>query len=232
MKEKYLLEKNVKYILFSQLLTVTGLSKKSGVPQPTLFRWENGQYKEPNITTVEKLAAGCGLTTEELLYEAIDNILKNKSSDLDLKVDNNVNLHNKIKLDGEQIPVISWVAAGSFTDVQTVLKDTEVLEWLPPMKKAGKNGYGLIVTGYSMLPKFEPGDRIYVNPDYPVFDLKTNDLVIVSCAGDTQATFKRLIIEGEEKYLEPLNTKWPEQIIKLTEECKLVGKVVGMHREF
>ncbi|MFH4201600.1 S24 family peptidase, partial [Acinetobacter baumannii] len=78
-----------------------------------------------------------------------------------------------------------------------------------------------------------PGDRIYVNPDYPVFDLKTNDLVIVSCAGDTQATFKRLIIEdGEEKYLEPLNTKWPEQIIKLTEECKLVGKVVGMHREF
>ncbi|MDW5260288.1 peptidase S24, partial [Acinetobacter baumannii] len=26
--------------------------------------------------------------------------------------------------------------------------------------------------------------------------------------------------------------KWPEQIIKLTEECKLVGKVVGMHREF
>ncbi|MGS4227559.1 peptidase S24, partial [Acinetobacter baumannii] len=28
------------------------------------------------------------------------------------------------------------------------------------------------------------------------------------------------------------NTKWPEQIIKLTEGCKLVGKVVGMHREF
>ncbi|MDR8434047.1 peptidase S24, partial [Acinetobacter baumannii] len=27
-------------------------------------------------------------------------------------------------------------------------------------------------------------------------------------------------------------TKWPEQIIKLTEGCKLVGKVVGMHREF
>ncbi|MDR8305563.1 peptidase S24, partial [Acinetobacter baumannii] len=27
MKEKYLLEKNVKYILFSQRLTVTGLSK-------------------------------------------------------------------------------------------------------------------------------------------------------------------------------------------------------------
>ena len=35
-------------------------------------------------------------------------------------------------------------------------------------EESWKNGYGLIVTGTSMLPKFEPGDRIYVNPDYPV----------------------------------------------------------------
>lgn len=53
MKEKYLLEKNVKYILFSQRLTVTGLSKLSGVPQPTLFRWESGQFQAPTIKTVE-----------------------------------------------------------------------------------------------------------------------------------------------------------------------------------
>ncbi|MFX9938840.1 peptidase S24, partial [Acinetobacter baumannii] len=98
----------------------------------------------PKISTVEKLASWAGYDANTLLnndLEAIDNI----NNDLDeLVLDNNVNLSNKIKLDGEQIPVISWVAAGSFTDVQTVLKDTEVLEWLPPMKKAGKNGYGLI----------------------------------------------------------------------------------------
>ncbi|MDR8459121.1 peptidase S24, partial [Acinetobacter baumannii] len=99
------------------------------------------------------------------LYQDIEKILKNKSSDSNLKLDNNVDLNNKINIEGDLVPVISWVAAGSFTDVQTVLKDTEVIEWLPPMKKAGKNGYGLIVTGYSMYPKFEPGDRIYVNPD-------------------------------------------------------------------
>ncbi|VAX44321.1 putative HTH-type transcriptional regulator [Acinetobacter calcoaceticus] len=227
------LQKNVKYLLKKYSTTTTGLSKKSGVPQPTLFRWENGQYKEPKISTVEKLASWAGYDANTLINSDLEVIENQKSNEKDGLLDNNVNLSNKLKLDGDQVPVISWVAAGSFTDVLTVLKDTEILEWLPPMKKAGKNAYGLIVTGTSMLPKFEPGDRIYVNPDFPVFDLKTNDLVIVSCAGDTQATFKRLIIEeGEEKYLEPLNTKWPEQIIKLTEECKLVGKVVGMHREF
>ncbi|MFH4077699.1 peptidase S24, partial [Acinetobacter baumannii] len=80
------------------------------------------------------------LTTEELLYQDIEKILKNKSSDSNLKLDNNVDLNNKINIEGDLVPVISWVAAGSFTDVQTVLKDTEVIEWLPPMKKAGKNG--------------------------------------------------------------------------------------------
>ncbi|MFA3237946.1 helix-turn-helix domain-containing protein [Acinetobacter baumannii] len=226
------LQKNVKYLLKKYSTTTTGLSKKSGVPQPTLFRWENGQYKEPKISTVEKLATWAGYDANTLINSDIEVIENQKINENAGLLDNNVNLSNKLKLDGDQVPVISWVAAGSFTDVQTVLKDTEVLEWLPPMKKAGKNGYGLIVTGYSMYPKFEPGDRIYVNPDYPVFDLKTNDLVIVACAGESEATFKKLIIEGNEKYLEPLNTKWPEQIIKLTEGCKLVGKVVGMHREF
>ena len=82
-----------------------------------------------------------------------------------------------------------------------------------------------------MSPKFEIGDRIYVNPDVQTFDLQSDDLVIVSCSGDTEATFKQLIIEGGSKYLKPLNPNWPEQIIKLSEDCRLVGKVVGLYRK-
>ena len=89
----------------------------------------------------------------------------------------------------------------------------------------------LNLTYLSSHPKFEPEDRIYVNPDFQVVDLKTGDLVIVSCAGDSEATFKQLIIEGATKYLKPLNPKWDEQIIKLTEGCRLVGKVVGLYRK-
>lgn len=144
--------------------------------------------------------------------------------------DNNVDLNQKIALEGRPIPVISWVAAGSFGPIETVLKDTEIEEYLPPNKDCGKNGYALRVVGNSMSPNFIPEDRIYVNPDIQTFDLKTNDLVIVACAGDTEATFKKLIIEGSEKYLEPLNPNWPEKIIKLTEGCRLVGKVVGLYR--
>lgn len=147
------------------------------------------------------------------------------------KFDNNVDLSQKISLEGRPVPVISWVAAGSFSSIETVLRDAEVDEHLPPNKDCGKNGYGLVVTGYSMAPKFYPEDRIYVNPDFQVCDLKTNDLVIVACAGDTEATFKKLIVEGSVKFLEPLNPDWPDKIIKLSDDCKLVGKVVGMYRK-
>lgn len=147
------------------------------------------------------------------------------------RLDNNVDISQKIPFDGRPVPVISWVAAGSFGPIATVLKDAEVDEYLPPIKECGKNGYGLVVTGISMSPKFEPEDRIYVNPDFQVSDLKTGDLVIVSCAGDNEATFKQLIVEGTTKYLKPLNPKWDEQIIKLTEDCRLVGKVVGLYRK-
>jgi SOS-response transcriptional repressor LexA len=147
------------------------------------------------------------------------------------RLDNNVDLSQRIPFEGRPVPVISWVAAGAFDPIQTVLKDAEIDEYLPPIKECGKNGYGLVVTGISMSPKFEPEDRIYVNPDFQVSDLKTGDLVIVSCTGDNEATFKQLIIEGTTKYLKPLNPKWDEQIIKLTEDCRLVGKVVGLYRK-
>lgn len=147
------------------------------------------------------------------------------------RLDNNVDLSRRIPFEGRPVPVISWVAAGSFGPIATVLKDAEVDEYLPPIRECGKNGYGLVVTGISMSPKFEPEDRIYVNPDFQVSDLKTGDLVIVSCTGDNEATFKQLIIEGTTKYLKPLNPKWDEQIIKLTEDCRLVGKVVGLYRK-
>ena len=147
------------------------------------------------------------------------------------RLDNNVDLSRKIEFEGHPIPVISWVAAGSFGDIETVLKDVEVDEYLPPIKECGKNGYGLVVVGNSMKPDFKPGDRIYVNPDIQTFDLQTDDLVIIACSGETEATFKKLIIEGGDKYLQPLNPNWPDQIIKLTEDCRLVGRVVGLYRK-
>ena len=196
------------------------LARMIGVSRPTIGNWIEGK-SAPTGENLTNLANALKVDPNWLM----------SGKESRVRLDNNVDISQKIPFEGFPVPVISWVAAGSFGPIETVLRDAEVDEYLPPIKECGKNGYGLVVTGISMSPKFEPEDRIYVNPDFQVSDLKTGDLVMVSCAGDNEATFKQLIIEGATKYLKPLNPKWDEQIIKLTEDCRLVGKVVGLYRK-
>ena len=141
------------------------------------------------------------------------------------------NVSSPIPLAGRLIPVISWIQAGTWTTVDSVPEGTQFDEWLPPNPKCGKNGYGLEVVGESMLPDFRPGDKIYVNPDFQPDGLKTGDLVIMSCEGEAEATFKKLIVESGNMYLQPLNPDWPEKTMPLVDGCKLVGKVVGLYRD-
>lgn len=204
----------------------TELADYVGVSKVNVGLWFKGPTKELEGSNLLKAATYLRVNSDWLAGERAPMAIGNP------KLDNNVDLSQKIALEGHPIPVISWVAAGLFDPIETVLRDTKVDEYLPPLKECGKNGYGLIVVGNSMKPEFKPDDRIYVNPDIQTFDLKTDDLVIIACNGETEATFKKLIIEGGEKYLQPLNPNWPEQIIKLTEDCRLVGKVVGLHRKF
>ena len=201
-------------------VTPAALARAASVSPVAAGKWVHGE-SEPKAAKLKLIADFLGVTDDWLLTG------KGSPS----KLDNNIDLSQKISLEGRPIPVISWVAAGSLSSIETVLKDTEIDEWLPPNKDCGKSGYGLKVTGMSMSPFFLPDDRIYVNPEVQTFDLQTGDLVIIACYGETEATFKKLIIEGDNKYLQPLNPNWPEQIIKLSEDCRLVGKVVGLYRK-
>ena len=203
----------------------TDLAEHVGVSKVNVGLWIKGPTQEIGGSNLVKAAAYLKVNSRWLAGE------KAPMSIDELQLDNNIDLTQKINIEGRPIPVISWVAAGSFEPIETVLKDAEVEEHLPPIKECGKNGYGLVVVGNSMKPDFKPGDRIYVNPDIQTFDLQTDDLVIIACSGESEATFKKLIIEGGDKYLQPLNPNWPEQIIKLTEDCRLVGKVVGLYRK-
>lgn len=203
----------------------TELADFVGVSKVNVGLWFKGPTQELEGSNLLKAATYLKVNSRWLAGEKAPMTLEST------KFDNNIDLSQKIVLEGRPVPVISWVAAGSFGDIETVLKDAEIDEYLPPIKECGKNGYGLVVVGNSMKPDFKPGDRIYVNPDIQTFDLQTDDLVIIACSGETEATFKKLIIEGGDKYLQPLNPDWPDQIIKLTEDCRLVGKVVGLYRK-
>ncbi|MFX6709084.1 S24 family peptidase [Acinetobacter baumannii] len=201
----------------SKKLTQQQVADAIGVSKTSVIYWEKDENL-PKHDSLMALGQILGVTSGYLLH--------GKDSD---SFDKNVT--SSFPIAGRLVPVISWVQAGTWTTAESVPMGTQFKEWLPPNPKCGKNGYGLIVVGESMSPDFRPSDKIYVNPDFQISDLKTGDLVIVACDGETEATFKKLIVESNGMYLEPLNPKWHEKIIPLREGCKLVGKVVGLYRD-
>lgn len=198
-------------------LTQQQIAEAIGVSKTSVIYWEKDD-NVPKHESLTALAAVLAVDTNYLLYGKGNAIVES-------------NVSTPIPLAGRLIPVISWVQAGSWTTVDSVPEGTQFDEWLPPNPKCGKNGYGLEVVGESMLPDFRPGDKIYVNPDFQPNELKTGDLVIMSCEGEAEATFKKLIVESGNMYLQPLNPDWPEKTMPLVDGCKLVGKVVGLYRD-
>lgn len=124
------------------------------------------------------------------------------------------------------MPVISWVQAGDWTDKDHI--QGAAIGTVPMIDEAGRNGFALIVEGESMMPDFAPNDRIYVNPDIQADQLHNGDLVVMQCSDG--ATFKRLAIDSSRKYLQALNPDWPNRMIEMPTDCRLIGVVVGSYR--
>lgn len=145
--------------------------------------------------------------------------------------DGTVNI--SISKSSDKVPILSWVAAGSWSNVDSVSFADAIGEVSRPTNLS-KNGFALIVRGESMLPKFDPEDIIFVEPETGLLALKNNDLVIVQCNDDTEATFKQLVLgeTSEDMYLRPLNPNWHEQKMTPMGDCNLVGKVIGKYVEF
>ena len=198
-------------------LTQQQVADAIGVSKTSVIYWEKDENL-PKYDSLTALGKVLGVTAEYLLHGKGE-------ANLD------VNVTDQFPIAGRLVPVISWVQAGTWTTMDSAPTGTQYEEWLPPNPKCGKHGYGLVVVGESMLPDFRPNDKIYVNPDFQLSDLKTGDLVIVVCDNEVGATFKKLIVESNGMVLKPLNPDWHEKMMDLKEGCRLVGKVVGLYRD-
>ena len=228
-------------------LTQIQLAKKVDTSQGAISDIENGRNKDSS--SLYDIAKVTGVSTDWLIKnqgEMLDVDKKPSIDDLraqikamqeqsggdlfDAPADTQ---HISISSDSSTVPILSWVAAGSWSNVDPVTM-SDSLGKAPKPPNLSKLGFALIVRGESMLPKFEPEDIIYVEPQTGLFALKNNDLVIVQCNDDTEATFKQLVLgeKSEDMYLRPLNPSWHEQKMVPMGECNLVGKVVGKYVEF
>lgn len=195
----------------SKKLTQVQLAKIAGVSSPAVTEWEKDGYL-PKAASLEAMANEFGVTTEYILTGK--GIATNNAT-------------NVTPISPKMAPVLSWVQAGVFTNVEAV-DMSQVEEWLP-LPEECEDCFYLKVQGLSNSPMFIEGDYILVDPHVQYSDIQSGDLIVVR--KHDGATFKKLVIEPDgSRYLQALNPEFKPNIIPLDEECIFVGEVIDSMR--
>lgn len=204
------LGENLKKIRKAKKVTQKELAQKSGVKQSVISDLETGNAKSTG--SILELANALGVTAEELKKGVFDE----------------TSLTNVEAVTVRMAPVLSWVQAGTMTNVEAV-DMSQVEEWLPLPDNECENCFYLKVQGLSNFPDFLEGDYILVDPTLQFGDMNSGDIIVVRKFDD--ATFKKLVIETDgSKYLQALNPEFKPNIIALDEHCRFVGEVVDCIR--
>lgn len=121
------------------------------------------------------------------------------------------------------VPLISWVSAGEWTTVEDPYAMGDAEKWMPCPVSHGDKTFVLRVRGESMEPEYRDGDLIFVDPNRAAVN---GSHVVVRLENDLEATFKKLVIEGDQQYLMAINPSWPNRIIEIDGKATIVGVVI------
>ncbi len=198
------------------------LLKEKGIKQTTL-----AEKLDISTRAIKGWIAGVNSPTYDRHLEVM------KVLGVEDKYRNNENIIN--------IPVLSYVQAGEFTDLAL---DVEPIDYLKvPKELVPKDGFSLKVQGDSMLYDISENQRL--EPKYSRFTLYDSENIIIDpsdksiqslidkvvvARNSDGATVKLLHKENDEIFLMPLNSKYQDnQSILKPDEAEIIGKVVNAY---
>ncbi len=179
---------------------------------------------------VSDVAVGTGRKTSYPGGEALSKLAKFFNTSIDYIL-YGAEFEGKLVTNMRRVPVISWVQAGQFTECRAAEVFSEVDKWVDTSLKVGDNSFALEVKGDSMtnpngLPTIPEGATVIVYPDA---EPRHGKIVIARLDGTNEATVKKLVIDGPQKFLVPLNPRYPN--IPINGNCLIIGVVKGVQYE-
>jgi SOS-response transcriptional repressor LexA len=128
-----------------------------------------------------------------------------------------------------RVPIISWVQAGSWSEIQDNFHPGQADEWALAFDSLpGNHAFALRVVGDSMtnpvpgLRTFPEGTIIIVDPGRGA---DAGDFVIAKDVQTQKATFKQLATDGVRWFLRPLNPTYPTVEID-DPAMRVIGRVI------
>ena len=132
---------------------------------------------------------------------------------------------------GKRYPVLSSVQAGCWAEAIEAYTLNEIGEWLESDAHIQGEAFWLRVEGDSMTA---PTGQSVPEGNYVLFDTGkeaiNGSLVIAKLVDSNEATFKKLIIDGGQKYLKGLNPAWP--MVPVNGNCRIIGVAVEAKMRF
>ena len=182
------LSDNIKKLLGIRKLTISDLSRKTGIHHSVINRIINGETENPSIRTVSPIAAYFSLSVNDLLSD--QPLSKENNTDIAYTAEN-----EKIK----QIPIISWSDATRWKGLE--IDNIKKYKLIYTEKGITKAGFALkIQEDISFL--FKEGSILIIEP---TIKPKNRDFIIVQDGKYPMATLRRYITEGSSVFLKPMD---------------------------
>jgi SOS-response transcriptional repressor LexA len=208
-------------------LSQVALAQKIGVSGVSVGKWESG-LNQPKGRYLNELAAALGVSVDWLLTGK-DGGTTAQTNELTTFA----NVEPALIPQGFRVPIISYVQAGHWREMceQASTFDGNV-EYVTVSVETGSRAFGLWICGKSMLPLFNEGDLIIVDPDEAP---RPGDYVVAK-NGSIEATFKKYRPRGIDENghdvfeLVPLNDDFPT-LHSDRQHIEIIGVMVE-HRIF
>lgn len=191
-------------------LTLQQVGDAFGITRASVAGWERGDSR-PDQEKLSTLAELFGTSVEYLLFGShtvVRTIPGNPSQSMSV------------------VPLIEWDQIKVFLDDITRSKLAYEQTLVCP-KRIGNGSFALKVIGTAMLPRYWPGDYIFIDPSKGIGD---GEYAVVIDTHENVPMLRRVISEEGITYLKCINENWPgEKFIKVTgDRYFFVGMVAGI----
>lgn len=200
-------------------LTQDKLAKRVGVSRVSVTQWENDPTIEIAGKNLTRLCVALETTADHLLYGK-------EEVQSSVSVDNNVReVPQPIRY--QSYPVISRVQAGKWAEAVVPYAPGAEQHYESSDYQAQGRAFWLEVEGDSMTappgvrPSVPEGTLVLVDTGVEAVPGK---LVVAQLDDSNEATFKKLIEDGGQRYLKALNPAYP--LIAINGNCRIVGVAV------
>jgi len=210
--------------------TQADLARDVGVRPQAISQWENGETKSLKGMNLLKLASATGFSERWIAHGVGPKKTGNSASGTFSGLTGSgygatappTGSAGGLRGLGHEpirrVPVISWVQAGQWQEVVDAFQPGGSDDWVYTAKNIGNRSFALRIHGTSMEPQVPDGSVVIVDPDK---EATNGSLVVVRLDDDQEATFKRLVIDGSRRLLEPLNPRYP--VMEITGPATICG---------